>query len=313
MHTFEVESAGARLAVSRVGPPTAPTVLLLHGYPDNREVWRQTTDQLSERFDVVAADMRGAGESTAPADRSGYHMRRLVDDVANIIAELPGPVHLVGHDWGSVQGWGAVLRENTDARLTGRIASFTSISGPPLALVMRFIATELGARRVNRAASQIAHSWYIGAFQLPWIPELVLRTFGDRIRRSLLGQRAGHSWPATFTQDAIHGINLYRANAPREALRPSKRGRTREQPETRGQPEKPGQPKKPGQRSRTRVPVQLIVPLHDAFVLPVLFDRIGDFAESVDRTDIPAGHWVQLSHPSLVAELIEGHVKQYMT
>lgn len=300
MHTFEIDSVGARLAVSRVGPSTAPTVVLLHGYPDTREVWRHTADRLSERFDVVAGDMRGAGESTVPADRSGYHMRRLIDDVANIVAELPGPVHLVGHDWGSVQGWGAVLRESTDARLTGRIASFTSISGPPLALIMRFIGAELRARRVNRAARQVAASWYIGAFQVPWVPELVLRTFGDRIGGALAGQRAGQPWPSTFRQDAIHGLNLYRANAPREALRPSERGRVSEQAETRGQ------------RSRTRVPVQLIVPLHDAFVLPAMFDRIGDFAEDVDRTDIAAGHWVQLSHPDLIAELIERHVLRHV-
>src|SRR5699024_12312359 len=96
-------------------------------------------------------------------------------------------------------------RESTDARLTGRIASFTSISGPPLALIMRFIGAELRARRVNRAARQVAASWYIGAFQVPWVPELVLRTFGDRIGGARGGQRAAQPWPASLTQAARPG------------------------------------------------------------------------------------------------------------
>lgn len=287
MHIFQIDSADVRLSVRRQGQHDAPTVVLLHGYPDTGAVWQNVAARLSTRFDVIVADMRGAGLSTAPADRSGYRMRRLVDDIAHVIdAARPegGAVHLVGHDWGSVQGWGAVLREHNDARLTGRIASFTSISGPPLPLFTQFFRKELRAGRLDRAGRQLAHSWYIGAFQVPWLPELAMRTFAGRIRASLERSQRGATaaWASTFTQDAANGLNLYRANI--------------------------------GARlpQRTNVPVQLIVPVHDAFLLPMLFDRIEDFAGNIVRTDVSAGHWVQLSHPELTAELVTSHVEAHM-
>ncbi len=115
-----VEATGVRLAVAELGDRSAPTVVLLHGYPDTKEVWEQVAAELASRFHVVAYDMRGAGGSSAPGDTAGYDLERLVDDFAAVIDDVvPGrAVHLVGHDWGSISGWDMV----TAPRLRGRVA-----------------------------------------------------------------------------------------------------------------------------------------------------------------------------------------------
>ena len=103
-----------------------PTILAIHGYPDNHHVWDGVAQKLADRYNFVAYDVRGAGESSTPADRSGYRLTQLVADIGAVIDSLGvEPVHLLAHDWGSIQGWAAV----TDDSVMGRIASFTSISG----------------------------------------------------------------------------------------------------------------------------------------------------------------------------------------
>ncbi|QRN78945.1 MAG: alpha/beta fold hydrolase, partial [Nocardiopsis sp. BM-2018] len=62
-------------------PPTGPTLLLVHGYPDNATVWDSLVADLAADYHVVSYDVRGAGRSTAPDDRSGYLMDQLADDL----------------------------------------------------------------------------------------------------------------------------------------------------------------------------------------------------------------------------------------
>src|ERR1051326_5334046 len=105
-----VLSDGVRLLVKEQGVVGRPVVVLLHGYPDNSTVWDRVAELLAERFHVVRYDVRGAGGSGAPGDRGGYRLDRLAADLAAVVrAVSPGrPVHLVAHDWGSIQGWHAV-------------------------------------------------------------------------------------------------------------------------------------------------------------------------------------------------------------
>ncbi|HZE16446.1 MAG TPA: alpha/beta fold hydrolase, partial [Mycobacterium sp.] len=106
-----------------------PSILAIHGYPDNHHVWDGVAEILADRYNFVAYDVRGAGESACPADRSGYRLPQLSSDVGAVIDSLGvDEVHLLGHDWGSIQGWAVV----TDDSVMSRIASFTSISGPHL-------------------------------------------------------------------------------------------------------------------------------------------------------------------------------------
>src|ERR1051326_2095315 len=114
-----VLSDGVRLLVKEQGVVGRPVVVLLHGYPDNSTVWDRVAELLAERFHVVRYDVRGAGGAGAPGGRGGwgapgdgggYRLDRLAADLAAVVrAVSPGrPVHLVAHDWGSIQGWHAV-------------------------------------------------------------------------------------------------------------------------------------------------------------------------------------------------------------
>jgi pimeloyl-ACP methyl ester carboxylesterase len=97
--TRRVTGAGVDLAVTEWGDPAAPTVVLVHGYPDTSALWRPVVAELEPRYHVVTYDVRGAGDSTAPdAGRAGYTLDLLVDDLAAVAdATSPGrPVHLVG-------------------------------------------------------------------------------------------------------------------------------------------------------------------------------------------------------------------------
>jgi pimeloyl-ACP methyl ester carboxylesterase len=101
-----VRTNGVELCVAELGDPRQPTVVLVHGYPDSKEVWSRVARRLAGRFHVVLYDVRGHGRSTAPLPlRGGFTLEKLTDDFLAVAdAVSPGrPVHLVGHDWGSVQ------------------------------------------------------------------------------------------------------------------------------------------------------------------------------------------------------------------
>jgi haloacetate dehalogenase len=87
------ETAGA-------GPP----LLLLHGYPQTRMCWHRVAPALAERFTVVAADLRGYGDSSAPPDgenHAGYSKRAMAGDMVRLMEGLGHPrFALAGHDRG---------------------------------------------------------------------------------------------------------------------------------------------------------------------------------------------------------------------
>lgn len=123
-----VRTGGVELCVAELGDAGRPTVVLVHGYPDSKEVWSDVAVRLAEHWHVVLYDVRGHGRSTAPKPlRGGFTLEKLTDDFLAVIDTVSPdrPVHVVGHDWGSVQSWEFV----TVGRTEGRIVSFTSMSG----------------------------------------------------------------------------------------------------------------------------------------------------------------------------------------
>ncbi|CAL4977048.1 unnamed protein product [Urochloa decumbens] len=104
-----VEANGVRLHVAEAGPEGggAPTVLLLHGFPDLWYCWRHQMSALAARgFRAVAPDLRGYGDSDAPPDASAYTTFHVVGDLVALIADLGQPqVFVVGHDWGAIVAW----------------------------------------------------------------------------------------------------------------------------------------------------------------------------------------------------------------
>jgi pimeloyl-ACP methyl ester carboxylesterase len=262
-----------------------PTVVLVHGYPDRQEMWEPAVASLPlDDLHVVTYDVRGAGASGVPADRDGYRTDRLVDDLVAVLdATLPagGRAHLVGHDWGSVQLWDVAAAEVTDPRLHGRIASFTSISGPSLDHAAWHSRHPEGRR--GALLRQAAHSWYVGFFQTPVLPELLWHGATPLLRRLARWTEGTDHFGPGLSHDARNGVNLYRANVPRRMAR------------TRA--------------VQVDVPVLVIHPRRDSFVTGVLSEELDRFCADVRVVEVDAGHWFPRTHPDQLAELVLDQVR----
>lgn len=265
---------GVRLSVRRSGDPSLPTLVCVHGYPDDSALWDGVVGELRDRFHVVTYDVRGSGGSDKPRRRRAYRMDVLETDFAAVVdAVSPDrPVHLLAHDWGSIQGWHFV----TGSRLAGRIASFTSISGPCL--------DHAGLRMRTRGAAlgPLLRSWHVMLLQLPVLPELIVHTLGRLAIAGLRRTRPRSTLPSsTSVRDYLRGIQLYRANLLPRLTRPQER--------------------------HTIIPVQVIAPTRDRFVSPRLQTEVERWAPDLSTHSVHGGHWLPRTHAAEIAGLVAGH------
>lgn len=86
---------------------TGPVVMLLHGFPDSRHVWRHQIPALLEaNFRAVAPDLRGFGDAPKPLDVESYRISNVTQEVIGLLDALEvDEFYLVGHDWGAVVTW----------------------------------------------------------------------------------------------------------------------------------------------------------------------------------------------------------------
>lgn len=271
----------------------APVVVFVHGYPEQHGVWDLVARELAADHRLVCYDVRGAGVSETPADRAGWLLERLLDDLALVIREVGGggPVHLVGHDWGSIQGWSFVLHPGY-RRL---VASFTSMSGPSLHHVERRVRRwfAAGPRGWATACRQGVASLYIAFFQTPLAPWVWRRLLAPRWAAIVAqeGARTDAGWPAaTLAEDAARGVELYRAH--RRAMLPPFRA-----------------DRLPPISAPTDVPVRLLVATDDRSVRPALLDGLEELAVSVTREAMTGGHWLPRSRPAEVAAAIRAQTE----
>ncbi len=279
--SIRVLSGSLHLFVQVWRNPGKPTIVLVHGYPDDHSVWERVIPLLRPDFEVVAYDVRGHGESDAPAGVKDYRYEYLVADLAAVLdAVSPSrPVHLVAHDWGSIQCWEAV----TTARLKGRIASYTSISGPCFdhaAFWFRRCFREGGWSGWRAALGQLCRSWYMFFFQLPWLAPLGWRFVLVPLWPKLLLRNEGIRAEARPHQlrNSVNGINLYRANFLPRMLWPQPR--------------------------YAQIPVQLIVPTGDPYISPQLYSELPHWVPDLQRVDVDSGHWLPLKRPQELADRV---------
>ncbi|MGK8508773.1 SDR family oxidoreductase [Nocardia asiatica] len=277
-----VRSGEFDLAVYEYGDPTAETVVLVHGWPDTHHLWDAVAPLLARRFHVVAYDTRGHGRSTRTRRTDDFRLDRLAADfyaVADAVSP-DRPVHVLAHDWGSVQVWEAVC----EPRAAARVASFTSVSGPNLDHVGKWIRSRLSRptpRNVWQPFTQLLSSAYTFFFMTPVLPRAAFGLIGtERFWRqvvSVMNETAPSNvrLGPTFRADLVDGLLIYRANIVRRMLAPRER--------------------------RTEVPVQLIVAGRDVAVRPAGFDDEHKWTERLWRRDVRAGHWMPFSHPELLA------------
>ena len=138
---------------------TGPAVLLLHGFPDSRFMWRnQIGPLLAAGFRVIAPDLRGFGDAPKPTAVEDYRLPVLATDVIGILDALGvKQVRLVCHDWGAGLGW------------------YLALTRPDR--IERIAAMSVGANG-NSGASTLAQrekSWYFLFFQFEGVAEETLR------------------------------------------------------------------------------------------------------------------------------------------
>ena len=184
--SFEwISTHGIRLHVAQAGPPDGPLVLLLHGFPEFWYGWRKQIDALAAAgYRVWAPDQRGYNLSDKPQAVRDYTLDKLTADAVGLIdAAGCEQAHVVGHDWGGVVGWW--IAANDPERVT-RLA----IMNVPHPHVMR--------KLLSTSARQLARSWYVFAFQLPWLPEWAARRSEWK---GVFKSMQKSSRPGTFTDE----------------------------------------------------------------------------------------------------------------
>lgn len=281
-----VASGDVELSVTAYGEPHNPTVILVHGYPDSSRVWDGVVDILQHHYHVVTYDVRGCGSSSAPSWVWDYSLGKLSEDLQAVMRAVcpTQPVHLLAHDWGSIQTWESV----TDHKLKPRIASFTSISGPCLDHIGHWARSSLKSgdpKAMGGVLGQFLHSWYVYLFQLPVLAPAAWKFGLDKKWAGILQKLEGFEFEASESQrkDGMNGINLYRANIFRRVAKPRVR--------------------------QTDLPIQLLVPTGDKFVTPALVESCYPFTEQVWRRDINAGHWVVQTNPEWVANCVSEFIE----
>lgn len=200
MRHEEVATRGERVHAMVWGPERARTVVLLHGNPTWGFLWRKVVAALranGEELRIVVPDLVGLGLSSKP-QASAHTLGNHGGWIGDVIDQLaPGPVVIVGQDWGGP----VVLRAmvTREARLRGMVFGNTAV-GPP--------APGFKATWFHRFARAPVISDF--AFRVLGFPLGVLHmTQGDR--SSIRGDVArAYRWPLRKLADRVAPLALAR-------------------------------------------------------------------------------------------------------
>jgi pimeloyl-ACP methyl ester carboxylesterase len=153
--------AGMRFTVTDSGPLTGPVVVLLHGFPANRTALNAVAERLnSAGIRTLAPDQRGYSPGAAPRNRLRYRSAEITGDAIALIEAIGiDRVHVVGHDWGGFVAWKLAIS------FPHRLNGVTVLSTPHPSALLRSLYS----------SAQLVRSAYIGFFQLPVVPEALLR------------------------------------------------------------------------------------------------------------------------------------------
>ena len=135
-------------------------MLMLHGFPEFWYSWRHQITEFSPDYHTVAVDLRGYNDSDKPEKLEAYKMSELIEDVKGIISGLGyEDCILVAHDWGGAIAW------NFAYAYPEMIEKLIILNIPHPAKFAEGLQTP----------QQLLKSWYIFGFQIPWLPEFMLR------------------------------------------------------------------------------------------------------------------------------------------
>ena len=273
------------LCVKTWGDSQKTPLVLVHGYPDNQEVWEAIIQELVNDYFIATYDVRGAGSSSIPKRIRDYRLPRLSLDLQEVVQQVLGdrPFHLAAHDWGSIQSWESV----TEPKLKGRLLSYTTISGPCLDHASLYLREKFKSEPSN-VFKMLTKSWYIGAFHFPLLGPTVWKFFTpERWGKVLTGLEKMQGLPLShnIAADGKYGISLYRANFLPTLTQSRQR--------------------------YAQCPVQAIILKQDSFVSPeYISEAMPRWVERFETVELDANHWAILSQPKKVAALIHQFIQR---
>ncbi len=189
-HSIKFDRAqanGVEFHVAMAGPIDGPLVVLLHGFPEFWFAWRHQIAPLAAAgYRVVAPDQRGYGLTTKPPVIGDYLLDTLAKDVVALAASL-GHEHfsLVGHDWGGIVAW------QLAARFPENVERTVILNAPHPGTLLSHAFWH---------PFQFVRSAYVGFFQVPGLPELVLKAGDHALLANTLTRS---SLPGTFSADEL--------------------------------------------------------------------------------------------------------------
>ena len=276
-------STDITMNVALAGPPQAPPVILLHGFPESHRTWRALVPLLEGDLRLIMPDLRGFGATDKPQDVAAYTTETLVADLFALADALGiDRFALVGHDWGGAIAWAAAIGGNA------RIKRLAIVNSPHPALFQKSLIDH----SAQRAASQ-----YMTAFRDPGlearIARMGLETFFDKSfaphvdLATIPAEERQHSiddWGQPGALTAM--LNWYRAS---RIIVPA-----------------PGEqaalPDWVAHVPKIRVPVRVIWGLDDRALLAVLLENIGEIGDDVELFPLPqVGHFAPWQAPDALA------------
>ncbi|PTB22723.1 alpha/beta hydrolase [Trinickia symbiotica] len=189
-----------------------PALLLLHGHPQTHVIWHKVAPALAQHFTVVAADLRGYGDSGKPpgaADHSNYSKRRMAQDQVELMRSLGyESFAVIGHDRG------------------GRVGARMALDHP--AAVTRLVTLDVAPtlamyEQTSFAFARAYWHWFMLVRPAPF-PETLIRADPDLYLKQTIGARSAGLAPFTAQAyaeylrclsdpDTAHGIcEDYRAS-----------------------------------------------------------------------------------------------------
>src|SRR5215467_8629620 len=178
---------GIALHVVLAGPASSKPLILLHGFPEFWFAWRHQIDHfVTAGYRVIIPDQRGYNLSDKPAGVAGYSIDLLAKDMVGVLDTVTNSrAFVVGHDWGAAVTWYLA------ARYSDRVHRAAMLGVPHPRVFMKNLIMN---------PTQLRRSWYIFFFQLPWLPEFILR---KRDWTLLVGVLRKTSFPGVFSDSDL--------------------------------------------------------------------------------------------------------------
>jgi pimeloyl-ACP methyl ester carboxylesterase len=273
--TFRARIAGFN------GDFSKKVVILLHGFPVTSAMWVDLIRPLEEAgYRVVAFDQRGYSPDARPETLESYTVSKLTKDVFAVADTIGAEeFHLIGHDWGAVVGWSAVLTNPS------RITSWTALS---IAHPAAFSAALLDD------PDQQARSSYFAFFQTPWLPETFFSFNNFSVLKTLyegMSEEKKKEYIDVFSEpEALtSALNWYRAM---------------------------GDTGLSSQDSvvslEVKTPTLFLWGNQDGAVGRVAIDAMAEFMKGpYTNIELEAGHWLFVDKPERIISEILIHIDQY--